>query len=292
MSKAPKGQPRWHPIAALGLIGSVIDQGLAAAENQYRLLLEAKRRPRVLDDHTVERVFEVFGETHDDLWVFDEQLVRWSKVPLTARQRVEVDRLILQQRRMREVVEEILALADDLRATTIEAVLAKSDFDLGLEAVSVAASSISARPPRRLRSVPWEAARTQRLNLPDGVSLSKSFELSGTPYYAITHPVLGPVGRIVVSPTQEGQTRLDAEVAGAPVDPVFDQRRDLVARVLKEVQRVIMLSPPSAVPTRLRPQIWGRKAKSGGGGAGLGGHMPPGRAIPGATGGGFSGRSS
>ena len=67
--------------------------------------------------------------------MFDEQLVRWSKVPLTAGQRVEVDRLILQQRCMREVVEEILALADDLRATTIEAVLAKSDFDLGLEAV-------------------------------------------------------------------------------------------------------------------------------------------------------------
>jgi hypothetical protein len=35
-----------------------------------------------------------------------------------------------------------------------------------------------------------------------------------------------------------------------------------------------LLSPPSAVPTRLRPQIWGRRAKSGGGGAGLGSHVP------------------
>jgi hypothetical protein len=239
VSRAPKGQPRWHPISAIGLIGSVIDQGLAAAEDQYRLLLEAKHRPRVLDDHTVERVFEVFGETHDDLWVFDEQLVRWSKVPLTAGQRVEVDRLILQQRRMREVVEEILALADDLRATTIEAVLAKSDFDLGLEAV-FGGRILDQRPtPPPPSERAREAARTQRLNLPDGVSLSKGFELSGTPYYAIAHPALGPVGRIVVSPTQEGLTRLDAEVAGAPVDPAFDQRRDLVARVLKEVERVI-----------------------------------------------------
>jgi len=45
-----------------------------------------------------------------------------------------VDRLILQQRRMREVVEDILSLAEELKGTTIEAVLAKSDFDLGLEA--------------------------------------------------------------------------------------------------------------------------------------------------------------
>jgi hypothetical protein len=101
VTKAPKGQPRSHPISALPLIGKVIDEGLKAAEDQYRLLLEAKHRPSVLDDHTVERTVEVFGETHDDLWVFDEQLARWSRTGLTPRQRVEVDRLILQQRRSR-----------------------------------------------------------------------------------------------------------------------------------------------------------------------------------------------
>ena len=36
-----------------------------------------------------------------------------------------------------------------------------------------------------------EAARTQRLNLPKGVLLSKGFDLAGTPYYAITHSALG-----------------------------------------------------------------------------------------------------
>jgi hypothetical protein len=38
----------------------------------------------------VERTVEVFGETHDDLWRFDEQLARWSRTGLTRRQRVEV----------------------------------------------------------------------------------------------------------------------------------------------------------------------------------------------------------
>jgi hypothetical protein len=139
---------RWHPISTLPLIGRVIDEGVEGAERQYSLLLEAKHRPRVLDDHTVQRTLEVYGETIDDLWVFDEQLARWSKTGVTPRQRAEVDRLILQQRRMREVVEDILSLAEELKGTTIEAVLAKSDFDSVWRPSSAAASLTSARPRR------------------------------------------------------------------------------------------------------------------------------------------------
>jgi len=186
----------------------------------------------------------VYGETIDDLWVFDEQLARWSKTGVTPRQRAEVDRLILQQRRMREVVEDILSLAEELKGTTIEAVLAKSDFDLGLEAV-FGGRILDQRPPppppsQRAR----EASRTQRLNLPENVLLSKGFDQAGTPYYAISHPGLGPVGRIIIGSTPDHQTRLDAEVAGAPTDPAFDRRRELVGLVLKEIERVISFRLP------------------------------------------------
>jgi hypothetical protein len=176
--------------------------------------------------------------------VFEEQLARWSKTALTPRQRAEVDRLILQQRTMREVVEEILALADDLKATTIEAVLAKSDFDLGLEAVFGGRIVDQRPPPTPPTARAREAARTQRLNLPTDVALSKGFDLTGTPYYAITHPALGPVGRIIIGSTPDHQTRLDAEVAGAPTDPAFDRRRELVDQVFKEVERVISYGLP------------------------------------------------
>ena len=228
MTRSPTGQPRWHPISALPLIGRVIDEGVEGAERQYSLLLEAKHRPRVLDDHTVQRTLQVYGETIEDLWVFDEQLARWSRTGLTPRQRAEVDRLILQQRRMREVVKDILSLAEELKGTTIEAVLAKSDFDLGLEAVfggRILDQRLAPPPPsQRAR----EASRTQRLNLPENVLLSKGFDQAGTPYYAISHPGLGPVGRIIIGSTPDHQTRLDAEVAGAPTDPAFDRRRELV----------------------------------------------------------------
>jgi len=187
-------------------------------------------------------VFEVFGETHDDLWVFDEQLVRWSKVPLTARQRVEVDRLILQQRRMREVVEEILALADDLRATTIEAVLAKSDFDLGLEAV-FGGRILDQRPtPPPPSERAREAARTQRLNLPKGVLLCSTSQGRRT-----TRSPTRPWGRLAASSSDPRRTNAPASMRRWRVRrPIrhFDRRRDLVGLVFKEVERVISYGLP------------------------------------------------
>src|SRR5207244_1417976 len=76
-------------------------------------------------------------------------------------------------------------------------------------------------------SCPRPRQRWRRHDLPRIVPLSKGFEPSGTPYYAITHTILGPVRRIVVRATEDGQTRLDAEVAGAPSEPAFDRRRAL-----------------------------------------------------------------
>ena len=45
------------------------------------------------DDYTVGRVIQVFTTQQNDLWLFDEQLRRWEKGPLTNAQRREVERL-------------------------------------------------------------------------------------------------------------------------------------------------------------------------------------------------------
>ena len=43
---------------------------------------------------------------------------------------------------------------------------------------------------------------------------------------------------------REATQRVDAEVAGAPSDPAFDRRRELVGLVFKEVERVISYGLP------------------------------------------------
>ena len=131
MPEPQKRTPRWHTIDALPLFTHVIDGQLATAEEQHRLLLQA--RPGSLDGATVERVVRVFTKEEELLGVNQEQLNRWRKEPLTAAQRSEVERLGTQVARNRDVAAAILALAHDLKATTIDAILAKSDLELGLE---------------------------------------------------------------------------------------------------------------------------------------------------------------
>ena len=102
--------PNWQPISALSRVASVIDGQLAAVEDQHRMLVTAASQPYSLNNATVERVARVFGETAEGLWLYDEQLRRWSDRPLTPRQRAEVERLGDQVGRLREVVGDVLDL--------------------------------------------------------------------------------------------------------------------------------------------------------------------------------------
>src|SRR6266446_6537985 len=131
MVKQPS--PQWQPIERLPLIATHIDGMLESATEQYETLQLAKPKPYVLDNYTVGRVIEVFTTQQGDLWLFDEQLRRWERGPLTSAQRQEVERLAGQMLQLHEVISAILRLAEQLKERTIEKVLAKSDVELGLE---------------------------------------------------------------------------------------------------------------------------------------------------------------
>ena len=125
--------PTWQPIAQLPLIASVIDGMLEAAEEQYQTLLQARSQPHVLDDATVGRVVAVYRTQRDDLWLFEEQGRRWAAEALTPAQRRDVNHLAEQVGQLRQVLDTILSLADELRRGTIEQVLTKSDVELALD---------------------------------------------------------------------------------------------------------------------------------------------------------------
>jgi hypothetical protein len=141
-----KPTPRWQPIASLPLIARVIDGQLEAAEEQHRLLRQA--RPGSLDNATVERVVRVFTEEVELLAVHGEQLDRWRSGSLTVAQRLEVERLSGQLARNRDVDAAVLSLAEQLKAITIDAMLAKSDLELGLEVLSDHSPLLSRDAPR------------------------------------------------------------------------------------------------------------------------------------------------
>jgi len=127
--------PHWQPLTALPRIASLIDGELADGQEHYATLLSVRDRPYVLDDATVERTIKLHAEQRDFLGVFAEQLARWRNEQPTDAQRRELDRLEGQLQRLRAVLTNILGLAEELQQGTIEQVLAKSDLELGLEAL-------------------------------------------------------------------------------------------------------------------------------------------------------------
>jgi len=129
-----KKQPNWQPIENLAVIARLIDGELDAAREHLKDIQEARLRPYCLDDATVNRSIRLYSEVKDDfLWVYEEQLEKWQKENLTPSQKKEITRLVIQTQHLRETVEAILTIDNELKEKTIEKLLAKDDAEVGLE---------------------------------------------------------------------------------------------------------------------------------------------------------------
>lgn len=127
--------PHWQPISQLPLIAQMIDGMLETTTENYVTLQQAKPKPYVLDDFTVNRAIKLYTEQQEDLWLYNEQLKRWQAGKLTSQQNREITRLQSAMKDLTEVTANVLALAQELKRGTIEAQLAKSDLQVGLEAL-------------------------------------------------------------------------------------------------------------------------------------------------------------
>ena len=91
----------------------------------------------MFDDATVAGVVKTFTQTRTDLELYAEQGRRWQALELGATRRRDVERYVVLVAQELLLVEQILALAEELKSGTIERMLAKSDLELGLEALGV-----------------------------------------------------------------------------------------------------------------------------------------------------------
>ncbi len=130
---AHEATPHWQPIGVLPELASMINGMLDSAEDVSQSLQQAEGRPYVMDDYTVGRVREVHSTQRNDLWLYEEQLARWSTADPTLAQRQEIDRLTHQLDRLRSVLTLTLALAEELQEGTIDKIMAKSDIEMAIE---------------------------------------------------------------------------------------------------------------------------------------------------------------
>ena len=70
-----------------------IDGMVEAGQEQLATLQEARTKPYILDDSTVNRVRHTFTTWREEFWVIEEQLRSFQAVQLTAKPRAEVTRL-------------------------------------------------------------------------------------------------------------------------------------------------------------------------------------------------------
>jgi hypothetical protein len=125
--------PHWQPISALPMIASLIDGMVTDTTEQWETLQLAKNRPHLLDSTLVDRIQRAYSGQLDTSGLFKEQLTRWQNEPLSTAQANEVLRLQGQAEKLSTNLSHILGLADEVRDKTIDKILEKDDFELGLD---------------------------------------------------------------------------------------------------------------------------------------------------------------
>lgn len=125
----------WQPISEMPLIGGMIDGALDDTRDHIRTLTEARARPHVLDDATIDRVERVHTEQLEFLDIYAQQIRRWRTETLSTEQTRELDRMGEQNRQLRAATEDVLALALVLRTGTIDRIMTMSDVEIGLQAL-------------------------------------------------------------------------------------------------------------------------------------------------------------
>jgi hypothetical protein len=128
-------QPNWQPISQLPLIAGLIDGGVEEAAAQREILTKARMRPHLLDDATLDRIDQVYGEQQQRLGFCEEQLRRWWQDHHTPAEEREIGRLAEEIERLKPLLAEILALSAEIRTGTIDRILEISDAELGLKAL-------------------------------------------------------------------------------------------------------------------------------------------------------------
>ncbi len=125
----------WQPIRQMPLIARMIDDALDDTREHLETLSEARVRPHVLDNTTIDRVERVHAEQMEFIDIYARQVSRWRTEKPSADQARELDRMEAQNQQLRAATADVLALASELRKGTIERVMGMSDVELGLQAL-------------------------------------------------------------------------------------------------------------------------------------------------------------
>jgi hypothetical protein len=126
---------QFQPLSYLPLVRSISEGQLAGLRNLRRKLAEARTKPHIFDDATIDRVILVHTETLGFLPYTRRQLDHWDSARPPASERETIQRIRVETDEAEQLLREVLALAQEIRAGTIDNVLAMDEFELGWSAL-------------------------------------------------------------------------------------------------------------------------------------------------------------
>lgn len=129
-SMTERGEPNWQPIGMLPVLLEVVSGMVDGAGEHERLLRDAPRYS--LDTDTLDGVERVYRDGAADNGVFARQLDRWRREHPGAEGLAEFAAAV---ERLAPAYQRVLDLVTARRDDTIEALHAKSDLQIGLEAL-------------------------------------------------------------------------------------------------------------------------------------------------------------
>lgn len=97
---------------------------------QYHSLLEASKKPYVLDDHTIQRTLKLFSAQKEDHWLWEHQLSLWEQLDLAPFQKKIIHELQEDAGKLKTLNTKILDLAREIEPHTLDRILAKDDGEL------------------------------------------------------------------------------------------------------------------------------------------------------------------
>lgn len=107
--KAFKSRKNTSPLSSLPSIASAMDSAVASFDGVLQNLLQ---NPGIVDRPLKKRINQIFIEDAEPLAIYDEQLARWNETAgLSVEQHFEIQRLIQESRKRREIVASILEIA-------------------------------------------------------------------------------------------------------------------------------------------------------------------------------------
>jgi hypothetical protein len=154
----------------LQTIAMILNEEIAGAKEQLTSLQQARGHPAVLDNDLVQRVQALHTDQLEFLPIHREQLARWRTASPSKEQRKVIARLTAKLDRHEAVLKDILELAEELGAGTLDAILRMEDGELGL-------AIVESRMPPPNRTLPNEVLRVRGLRAIAAVLDARTEEL-------------------------------------------------------------------------------------------------------------------